>query len=230
MLPFLSSLFVASTSSFWNTSLPTEEFITYTTNCVYERNCRTIYTLISEVKNIKISKFETKVNYIYKNELNNFERLLPRWIQANIVTNKHKKKQWFGDDWKRVKVRALRQNMDKKIGKFEDITQPTIFYNYANCERGVFSAIPKDGKKVARNYALSYSDSKSVSRAGFPLISGSLPVHFKHLCPNWESDKEKRLDQLKKYMKASNELWEMKKQRLSVEEWAKNNKVKIIIY
>ena len=112
MLPLLSSFLVASTSS----------FISYTTNCEYEKDCRTIFTIISEVEDIKIGKFETRVNYIYKRELNNFERLLPRWVQTELVTNKHKKEQWFGDDWKRVKVRAVRQKIDKTTGKFKDIT------------------------------------------------------------------------------------------------------------
>ena len=172
MLPPISSFLVASTSS----------FITYRTNCEYEKDCRTIFTLISGVEDIKISKFETRVNYIYKGELNNFERLLPRWVQTELVTNKHKKEQWVGDNWKRVKVRAVRQKMDT-TEKFGDIAQPTVFYNYANCERKVFSAIPKDGKIVARNWTLFYWDDKSVSRAGFPLISGSLKVHYKYLCP-----------------------------------------------
>ena len=172
MLPIISSLLVASTSS----------FITYTTNCEYEKDCRTIFTLISEVEDIKISKFETMVNYIYKGELNNFERLLPRWVQTELVTNKHKKEQWVGDNWKRVKVRAVSQKMDK-TEKFVDIAQPTVFYNYANCERKVFSAIPEEGKSVARNWTLFYWDDKSVSRAGFPLISGSPKVHYKYLCP-----------------------------------------------
>ena len=177
MLPLISSLLVASASS----------SITYTTNCMnadfkYEKDCRTNYTLVSDVEDIKISRFETKVNYIYEGELNNFERLLPRWGQKELVTNKHKKEQWFGDNWKRVKVRAVRQKMDK-TGKFSDIAQPTVFYNYANCERKVFSAIPEEGKSVARNWTLFYWDDKSVSRAGFPLISGSPKVHYKYLCP-----------------------------------------------
>ena len=52
ILPLVSSLLVASTGS----------FITYTTYCEYEKDCRTIFTLISEVEDIKISKFETRVN------------------------------------------------------------------------------------------------------------------------------------------------------------------------
>ena len=176
MLPLISSLLVASTSSF-----------TYTTNCKknhfqYEKDCRTNYTLVSDVEDIKISRFETKVNYIYKGELNNFERLLPKWMQKELVTYRHKKEKWSGDNWKRVKVRAVRQKMDR-TGKFENITQPTVFYNYANCERKVFSAIPEGGKKVARNWALPYWDEKSVWRTGFPLIQGSLEVHYKYLCP-----------------------------------------------
>ena len=52
MLPLISSLLVASTSGFWNTSPPAKEFITYTTNCMnadfkYEKDCRTNYTLVS---------------------------------------------------------------------------------------------------------------------------------------------------------------------------------------
>ena len=188
MLPLISSLLVASTSGFWNTSPPAKEFITYTTNCMnadfkYEKDCRTNYTLVSDVEDIKISRFETKVNYIYKGELNNFELRLPKWIQKELVTRKHKKERWSGDNWKRVKVRAVRQKIDKTTGKFEDITQPTVFYNYANCEREVFSAIPEGGKKVARNNAIFYFDEKSVWRTGFPLIQGSLKVHYKYLCP-----------------------------------------------
>ena len=93
MLPLISSLLVASTSS----------LITYTTNCEYEKDCRTIYTLISGVEDIKISKFETRVNYIYKGELNYFERLLPRWVQTELVTNKHKKELY--DNWDRARDR-----------------------------------------------------------------------------------------------------------------------------
>ena len=178
MLPLISSLLVASASS----------SITYTTNCMnadfkYEKDCRTNYSLVSDVEDIKISRFETKVNYIYEGELNNFELRLPKWIQKELVTRKHKKEEWFGDNWKRVKVRAVRQKIDKTAGKFEDITQPTVFYNYANCVRNVFSSIPEGGKSVARNWVLSHWDYNSVTRSGFPLIEASIPVHFKHLCP-----------------------------------------------